>query len=372
MKNTFTLLLLFVLGSLTAQAQGFDPICVLSSNLGQDGLMSAEDKAVLKGLVDTLREDSAMKVRIIYDENSQGIDDANNRYAHIKAVYISEWLMDEGVKDKQIIDVAPIIDYNIDYTTQERTIYIVEGDIAVPQSIERRVVLSEIEQRRQNRGLVQMNNAFVPKGQWITGASASYSTHINDNYNFYIITDIVSDGYSVKAAPVVAYAIKDNFTIGARMEYGRTLLRIDNVSLDIESDDSAGINITIYDIYSLSQSFQGFLSARQYIPLGESKRFALFSELRLGLGGSRSKYAFDSPVQGTYAKSFDVSFGVVPGIVAFATNNIAFEVSIGALGLSYSHVDLLQNQVYEGSVDSSNMSFKLNIFSVGLGVSFYL
>ncbi len=232
--------------------------------------------------------------------------------------------------------------------------------------------VSEVEYRRQNRGLVKMNNSFVLKGQWIAGATASYSTHINDNYNLYIITDIVSDGYSVKAAPVVSYAVKDNFTVGARLEYGRTLLRVDNASLSIESEDSDGINVTVSDIYSLSQSFQGFITARQYIPLGDSKRFALFSEFRLGLGGSHSKYAFDSPVQGTYAKSFDVSIGVVPGLVAFATNNIAFEVSIGALGLSYSHVDLLQNQVYEGSVDSSNMSFKLNIFSVGLGVSFYL
>ncbi len=229
--------------------------------------------------------------------------------------------------------------------------------------------LSDMEQRRQERGLVSMGSNFVPKGQWIIGASASYSTHLNDNYNWYIINDIVSEGYNVKAAPVVAYAIRDNLTIGARLEYSRTLLRVDNATLSLGEDLA---NITVSDIYSISQAFQGEIAARQYIPLGTNKRFALFAELCLGLGGSHSKYAFDSPVQGTYATSVDVELSVVPGIVAFATNSIACEVSIGALGMSYSHVDQTQNQIYKGSVDSSSMSFLLNVFSIGLGVSIYL
>ncbi len=229
--------------------------------------------------------------------------------------------------------------------------------------------LSELEQRRQERGLVSMNSSFVPKGQWIVGATASYSTHLNDNYNWYIINDIVSEGYNIKAAPVVSYAIRDNLTLGARMEYSRTLLRVDNACLSLGEDL---VNLTVSDIYSISQGFQGEFAARQYIPLGSNMRFALFAELCFGLGGSHSKYAFDSPVQGTYATSFDMSLSVIPGFVAFATNNVAFEVSIGALGLSYSHVDQIQNQIYSGSVDSSSMSFLLNIFSIGLGVSIYL
>ncbi|MFI3283073.1 MAG: hypothetical protein SNG10_06100 [Rikenellaceae bacterium] len=226
----------------------------------------------------------------------------------------------------------------------------------------------DIESRRQNRGLVEMGNVFVPKGQWITGFTGSYSTHINKDYNFLIIEDIVSEGYNITASPLVSYAIKDNLTVGARLEYGRTLLRVDNASISISDDTS----FSVYDIYSISQSFLGMATLRQYIPLGDSKRFTLFSELRLGVGGSRAKYAFDSPVQGTYATSVDASITVVPGIVAFATNTVAFEVTVGAMGVSYSHVDQVQNQVYLGSMDSSMMSFKINLFSIGLGVAFYL
>ncbi len=230
---------------------------------------------------------------------------------------------------------------------------------------------SDIEQRRQNRGLVEMGNLFVPKGQWIVGITGSYSTHLNDDYALLIVENIASNGYNVSASPVVAYAIKDNLTIGARMDYGRTLFKVDNATITI-GDEESGSNFSVTDIYSITQSFQGKVALRQYIPIGHTKRFSMFSELQLGLGGSRSKYAFDSPVQGTYSTSIDASLSVMPGIIAFATNTIAFEVTVGALGVSFSHEEQIQNQVYTGSMNSSNMSFTVNLFSIGLGVLFFL
>lgn len=54
-----------------------------------------------------------------------------------------------------------------------------------------------------------MSNQFVPRGQWIFGASASYSTHTNKDYTFLVIEDINSDGYTFKVTPLIAYAIRD-------------------------------------------------------------------------------------------------------------------------------------------------------------------
>ena len=51
-----------------------------------------------------------------------------------------------------------------------------------------------------------MSNQFVPRGQWIFGASASYSTHTNKDYTFLVIEDINSDGYTFKVTPLIAYA----------------------------------------------------------------------------------------------------------------------------------------------------------------------
>ena len=43
---------------------------------------------------------------------------------------------------------------------------------------------------KSHRGLVDMSQVFVPRGQWLTGLSASFSTHDNDMYNVVIINDV--------------------------------------------------------------------------------------------------------------------------------------------------------------------------------------
>ncbi len=224
---------------------------------------------------------------------------------------------------------------------------------------------------RCNRGLSTVTNAFVPKGQWIVGATGSYSTHINDNYTFTLIDGINSDGYTLNVSPLLAYAVNDNLAIGGRFEYGRTMLNLDSALLSIALDDES-IDIAAKDYFALTSSYTAMAVMRQYIPLGRAKRFALFTEVRLEGGYFQSKFAFDQPVEGTYSEGYNFGLGVVPGIVAFATNEVAFEVMIGVLGVGFSHTDQTHNQVSYGDVDSTSVSFKINIFSIGLGVSFYL
>ncbi len=85
----------------------------------------------------------------------------------------------------------------------------------------------EIERHRANRGMVNLQNVFVPKGQWVIGATGSYSNHTNTDYSLAIINGVNSVGYGVKVSPLIGYTIADNMVIGGRFEYGRSLLRID-------------------------------------------------------------------------------------------------------------------------------------------------
>ena len=101
---------------------------------------------------------------------------------------------------------------------------------------------------------------------------------------------------------------------------------------------------------------------------------ALFAEGGLAMGGSQSKVASgpQDSITGVYKNSFDVALGVNPGISAFLTNNMAIEVNIGVLGFNYSKTNQISNQVVTGTTSASQMNFKVNIFSIGLGASFYL
>ncbi len=228
-----------------------------------------------------------------------------------------------------------------------------------------------VNQRREIRGLTSKSNDFIPKGQWIFGGSVSYSTHTNDDYDFLVVEDMNSEGYTVRVAPFVAYALRNNMALGARFIYSRTLLKVDGASVSM-GDADTGVNLSVDGYYVLRHSYEGAVIWRNYIPLGRSKRFAIFTDIQLSAGGIQGKYAEGQPVRGTYETGYSVGLGVTPGLIAFATNNMAFEVSVGVMGINYSSVEQLHNQVTTGNRSTSNMSFKVNILSIGLGVAFYL
>lgn len=137
-----------------------------------------------------------------------------------------------------------------------------------------------INEMRRERGLTDTHNLFVPKGQWIFGGTASYSTHTNKGYQFLIIEGINSKGYTFRVSPMIAYAFRDNMALGGRFIYSRTLLKLDAAELHF-GDEESGTNIVAKDYYSLRQTYSAAAIWRQYIPLGRNKRFALFNEMQL-------------------------------------------------------------------------------------------
>ena len=228
-----------------------------------------------------------------------------------------------------------------------------------------------IRERKRQRGLTSMSNMFVPQGQWVIGVNASFSTHSNDHYTFVVVEGIDSKGYSVNVSPLLGYAFRNNMVIGARFVYSRTFQSIDNGGIQL-GDEDTGIDLQIDTFYSIKHTYQASFVWRQYIPLGQSKRFALFNEMQLSMGSSQAKFAEGSPVRGTYETGQHWSLGITPGLVAFATNNMAIELNVGIMGVTYSKVRQIHNQVTVGNRKSSMMNFKVNIFSIGIGVAFYL
>ena len=247
------------------------------------------------------------------------------------------------------------------------------------QSAEQSVAAVELtpNEARKMRGF-STDDSFVPRGQWIFGGTASYSTHTNKDYNFLVISNINSEGYTVKVSPMIAYAPWKNMSVGVRFGYSRSLLSIDSGSLSF-GDAETGVNINVDYYHQIKHSYTGTLFWRPYIPLGHSNRFAIFAEVQLNASGGRSKIVAEDGVidgmqnyRGSYADSFGMSLALQPGIVAFVTNNTALELSIGVFGIGYERVKQLRNQIDDGTYSSTDMNFKVNLLSIGFGVSFYL
>lgn len=228
-----------------------------------------------------------------------------------------------------------------------------------------------------DRGITMSTSVFIPKGTFGTGFTFSYNTmdlgklENDPGYSLLsFVTGINGEMYSFGIAPNVSYFIRDNLAVGLRFDYKRSQIDLGNVGLSLGDMLSLGIS----DYHYLSHNFGGALTCRYYIPFGESKRFAMFAEGRLTGGyGQSVVYKLDQGDKfGTYQNSMNFSLDVVPGLSAFMTNNVALEVSIGVLGLKYKRVEQITNQVETSVMESSGANFKLDLFSVSMGISIYL
>ena len=212
--------------------------------------------------------------------------------------------------------------------------------------------------------------AFVPKGQWITGVSVSYSQSDQNHYQFLVFENINGDTYTFKVSPMLMFAFKDNLAAGARFAYSRqrTLLNTADVVLDSET------NYNVENLYSISHNFYGTAAFRSYISLGNNTRFGLFNEVQLQLGGGQSKLCSGNATNftGTYETSFKCNVGLAPGVVVFLNNYSAMEVNVGVLGFDYNHTKSVTDQIYIANRTSKSANFKINLFSITFGVAFYI
>ena len=218
------------------------------------------------------------------------------------------------------------------------------------------------------RGLEQIT--FVPKGQWITGVSVSYSQSDQDKYQFLVIEDLSGDTYTFKVSPMLMFVFKDNLAAGGRLAYSRQRTRLNSADIVLGSDTEYNID----NLYSISHNFSGMLAFRNYISLGHSTRFGLFNEVHLQFGGGQSKLCNGSgrDFTGTYERSFNMSVGLAPGLAVFLNNYSALEVNVGVLGFNYSQTKSTTDQIYVAHRDTKSANFKINLFSITFGVAFYL
>ena len=107
---------------------------------------------------------------------------------------------------------------------------------------------------------------------------------------------------------------------------------------------------------------------------GNSKKFGSLNEVRLGAGGGQGKVISGKgeTLTGTFQQILELELGVTPGLLAFITNNVAIEASVNVLGFSYSRYKQTTDQIYTGILERSSVNFKVDIFSINIGVSYYI
>ena len=229
-----------------------------------------------------------------------------------------------------------------------------------------------------DRGVGKMNSTFIPKGYIGGGLTFSYKTYdmgnaMNDaGYSmlFSLLSDMQGDMYTLGVSPSISYFVADNLSIGVRFDYDKTCLNVGNLGLSL--GDLA--SLSIQDYHMMKNGYTGAVAARYYMPIANSKRIAMFGELRLGfdLGQSVSYKVQDGRNYGTFQDIYGASLNVVPGLCVFATNEVCVEVAVGILGIDYQYIRQETNKVDVSVMQQSGANFKINPLSISLGMSFYL
>lgn len=229
-----------------------------------------------------------------------------------------------------------------------------------------------------DRGIGGFNSCFIPQGTVGAGITFAYNTYgIGNGMDdsgfkalFSMIQNVHGNVSNFTLSPFVSYFVKDNLSVGVRFDYGRSFVNLDDVSLNLLDD----MNIALKDYRYMKQSYSGAATLRNYMPFANSKRFAMFSEVRLSGGYAQAKNfkVVDGRNVGTYQDIYKCEVGIVPGLAAFITNEVAFEISVGLLGFDYQKVKQVTNQVEYSEMTKSGANFKVNLFAISFGLSFYI
>ena len=230
-----------------------------------------------------------------------------------------------------------------------------------------------------DRGIDNPPTVFIPKGTSGGGLTFSLLTYkigdtSMDDIGYALVPSLVTgakgDIYRFKISPSYEYFLWNNMSIGTHLGYSRASFGLKNLDLNIGSDLSFGVD----DFYYESNTFSAALFVRNYLPLAQSKRFALLIEGRLsGSYGQTKGYKIEDGLKhGTYTDVYKASVNFVPGLCVFATNSMALTLQMSVLGLTYRNVKQKENQVNESGYHGANTSFGLDVFSIEVGMAVYI
>ena len=253
-----------------------------------------------------------------------------------------------------------------------------------PKQAKRYKLRDQYEQNLQKRHIQridrsEMKATFIPKGLWMCGATVNYREWENDNENLLVLKNLNMDGHILSCSPYVGYFVTNNLALGLRYNYSRYYFSLANLDLNL----GEGLNIDLEDLYYLEHKHEVSFFMRNYMPLFGSKILGAFAEVRAtyshanGKNSSGRRTESINTLDGTYETVNKIQLGVSPGLCIFVTNFAAVETSIGVLGVDYrwsSFKNVHPNSTeYEyGKNHSGGANFKFNIFTVNIGMTFYL
>lgn len=243
-------------------------------------------------------------------------------------------------------------------------------------SLSEKKITEKVESYVDQRGMIRRDATkalFIPKGQWMLGGQVGWNQWNNENLNYVLLNSLDIQGHSFSAGPYLGYFFAKNMAVGYRFSYKRNYLNLGEVGLGLGD----GLSFEIKDFYYLQHDYKNSLFLRSYIPIGESKIFGLFGEFQLNYTFSEGKNTMgkDDQLTGVYDSHHSLGLGLGGGLVVFLTDFAAAEVmlNVGGYNFKWGYQSIKElDAIDQGSMNSSGANFKMDLFSIKFGLTFYL
>ena len=223
-----------------------------------------------------------------------------------------------------------------------------------------------------DRGLGDPKSVYIPKGTVavsLTGGYNSWKATGEELTQGIALAGVIEDvnGHVNLASAVagLSWFVADNLSIGARFGYAQRDIDINNLAM------LGLVNLT--NKHFRRETFTGSLAVRGYLPLFDSRILALFFEGRLtGSFGYGKNYAeTDRGKEGRYSDLYSATLGLYPGLSVFATDRIAFEVSLPFLEGGLEWDKQLKGQAHESALARKFVNFKPGLLGISAGVVYH-
>ncbi len=225
----------------------------------------------------------------------------------------------------------------------------------------------------KERGMISrdaVKTVFIPRGQWMLGGQVAWNQWDNDNLNYLVLKDINFEGHTFSAGPYFGYFFANNLAVGGRFSYQRYYFNLGELDLNLGED----LNISLKDLYYLQHNYETTAFLRSYLPLGNSKIFGFFGELQFNytLSEGRNNTGIGDTFTAVYEKTHNIEVGLGGGMAVFLTDFMAAEVMLNVGGYRFKWGDQNTNNIEQGKLNYSGANFRLNLFSIKFGLTYYL
>lgn len=202
---------------------------------------------------------------------------------------------------------------------------------------------------------------MISKGHAYAGATLSLiQANTEDDALNILIGDVYEAyGYTFTVEAFGGYFFRDAMAIGVRAGYSRTWFDIDFSILEDLMD------VKEHRKY-VSNGFFVQPLLKNYLKVLDSRLFYLFNETSIMVEYSYGISQTDNgeDMKKTRNRGWSIEAGINPGICVMVLNRIAFETSVGLLGLSSSIVDVEENNETKSRVVYNVVNFTINLLAL--------